>query len=201
MQTSATVFSVGGLHTWCLSFATDFSGMDMTSCAMDCTLLGSLAATQAWASGIWGPATDVCLINHRPERFYSDVRAKDLPGPPLHIYVAGPPCQPWARGGKQLGSKDHRAPLLDQVLRTIESCRPVAFLMEESDRVATYAGGAWWQARVKELEAMQYHITWGILNAAHHGVPQNRPRLWVVGLRWDSPGQPASRCPNPSRRS
>ena len=85
MQTSATVLSGADLHTWCLSFATDFSGMDMTSCAMDHTLLGNLAATQAWASDIWGPAKDFCLTNHRPERFYSDVRAKDLPGPPLHI--------------------------------------------------------------------------------------------------------------------
>ena len=197
MQTTATVLS-GAAHTWCLTFATDFSGMDMTSCAMDRTLLGSIAVTQAWASDIWGPAKDFCLTNHGPERFSSDVRAKDLPGPPLHLYVAGPPCQPWARGGKQLGSRDHRAPLLDQVLRTIEACRPIAFLMEESDRVATYAGGAWWRDRVLELEAMQYHVTWSILNAAQHGVPQNRPRLWVVGIRRDSPGQPSSfKMPDP----
>ena len=42
MQTSAIAFSVGGLHTWCLSFATDFSGMDMTSFAMDRVLLGDI---------------------------------------------------------------------------------------------------------------------------------------------------------------
>ena len=72
--------------------------------------------------------------------------------------------------------------------------RPLAFLMVESDRVATYAGGKWWQARVAELEAMDYHAKWSILNAAQHGVPQNRPRLWVVGLRWDCPGRPADFC-------
>ncbi|MFM7989622.1 MAG: DNA cytosine methyltransferase, partial [Candidatus Fonsibacter sp.] len=59
-------------------------------------------------------------------------------------------------------------------------------------RVATYVGGAWWQARVAELESMDYHVQWSILNAAHHGVPQNRPRLWVVGIRKDCPGQPGS---------
>ena len=126
-----------------------------------------------------------------------------MPGPPLHIYVAGPPCQPWARGGKQLGSKDHRPPLLDQVLRTIEGCRPIAFLMEESDRVATYVGGAWWHARVKELEAMQYHITWGIINAAHHGVPPNTdPGFWWLGSAGTPQGsRPVSKCPSPYRRS
>ena len=69
--------------------------------------------------------------------------------------------------------------------------------MEESDRVATYAGGGWWQARV--AESMHNHDKWCILNAAQHGVPQNRARLWVVGLRW---GCLAARvtppCPTPS---
>ena len=64
MQTSATLSGVEGLHTWCFSFATDFSGMDMTSCALDSTLFGSLAATQAWASDIWGPAKD--FLPHQP---------------------------------------------------------------------------------------------------------------------------------------
>ena len=59
---------------------------------MDHTLLGNLAATQAWASDIWGPATDFCLTNHRPERFYSDVRAKDLPGPHCTSMWLGPPA-------------------------------------------------------------------------------------------------------------
>ena len=82
--------------------------------------------------------------------------------------------------------------MLDEVLQTIRRCRPLAFLMEESDRVATYERGIWWQSRVAELESMQYHVKWSILNAAHHGVPQNRPRLWVVGLRHDCPGRPDS---------
>ena len=63
-----------------------------------------------------------------------------MPGPPVAIYVAGPPCQPWARGGNNLGGADRRTPLLDQVLATIGGNRPLAFLMEESDRVAAYKG-------------------------------------------------------------
>ena len=164
--------------------------MDMTACALDSTLLGHIAVSQAWGSDIWDQARNFCRRNHRPERMYSDVKAKDLPGPPLHFYVAGPPCQPWARGGKQLGAGEHRAPLLDEVLQTIRRCRPLAFLMEESDRVATYERGIWWQSRVAELESMQYHVKWNILNAAHHGVPQEPAQ--ALG------GRPASRLPWPS---
>ena len=101
-----------------------------------------------------------------------------------------------------MGGADQRAPLLDQVLATIEGNRPLAFLMDESDRVATYARGNWWQARAEELETTQYHVKWCILNAAQLGAPQNRPRLWAVGLRWDCPGRPGDfTMPNPSPRS
>ena len=65
--------------------------MDMTAFALDPVLIGSLAVTQAWASDIWDCSRDFCKANHRPERIYSDVRAKDMPGPHLHLYVAGPP--------------------------------------------------------------------------------------------------------------
>ena len=100
-----------------------------------------------------------------------------MPGPPIALYVAGPPCQPWARGGKNLGDADRRAPLLDQVLATVAGNRPLAFLMDESERVAAYKAGKWWQARVEELQHMGYKVWWSILNAKHHGVPHNRPRL------------------------
>ena len=29
---------------------------------------------------------------------------------------------------------------------------------------------------------------WSVYNALQHGVPQNRPRLWAIGLRKDTPG-------------
>ena len=111
------------------------------SFAMDDLLLDNLQPVQLWASDIWSHAQAFCRANHRPEHFYQDVKAKPLPGPPLMFYVAGPPCQPWARGGKQRGELDPRAPLLDKVLNTIARNRPLAFLMEESDRVASYQCG------------------------------------------------------------
>ena len=50
--------------------------------------------------------------------------------------------------------------------------------------MATYRAGRWWQARVGGLQAMGYRIQRTILNTnKHHGDPQNRPRLWVVGIR------------------
>ncbi|MFM7977727.1 MAG: DNA cytosine methyltransferase, partial [Candidatus Fonsibacter sp.] len=33
-----------------------------------------------------------------------------------------------------------------------------------------------------------YRARWSVDNALHHGLPQNRPRLWAVGIRGDTPG-------------
>ena len=51
---------------WVLPFATDFSGMDMTSFALGSVLLGDIGADQCWASDIWDQARAVCSCNHAP---------------------------------------------------------------------------------------------------------------------------------------
>ena len=56
-----------------------------------------------------------------------------MPGPPIALYVAGPPCQPWARGGKALGGPGPPGiALFDQSTRLTMADRPLAFILEES---------------------------------------------------------------------
>ena len=50
----------------------------------------------------------------------------------------------------------------------------------------TYQQGRWWRRRAECLVAYGYRVHWAVDNAAQRGVPQNRPRLWVVGLRKDT---------------
>ena len=41
---------------------------------------------------------------------------------------------------------------------------------------------------MEELTAHGYRVHWAIYNASQQGVPQNRPRLWAVGIKKDTPG-------------
>ena len=91
------------------------------------------------------------------------------------FYAAGPPCQPWARGGKALGEEDPRAALFDQSIRLIGTSRPLAFFLEESDKVPSYQQGRWWRHRVEELTAYGYRVHWAIYNASQHGLPPEPP--------------------------
>ena len=52
-----------------LPFATDFSGMDMTSFALGGVLIGDIATTQCWASDIWAQARAFCPRNHTRESY------------------------------------------------------------------------------------------------------------------------------------
>jgi hypothetical protein len=61
LQTSKAVQGALGAKSWCLSFATDFTGMDMTACALDSTLLGHIAVSQAWGSDIWDQARNSAI--------------------------------------------------------------------------------------------------------------------------------------------
>ena len=164
----------GGTTHAGLTFATDFSGMDMVAFAMDDTVIAGIPTRHIWACDSWAEARDFARRNHRPEKVFTRVEERPIPDCPVTFYIAGPPCQPWARGGKARGEEDPRAELFDCSVQLIMCNRPLAFILEESDKIPTYQQGRWWRRRVED--------------ALQHGVPQNRLRLWVVGLRRDTPG-------------
>ncbi|MFM7984671.1 MAG: hypothetical protein ACKPKO_35640, partial [Candidatus Fonsibacter sp.] len=89
-----------------IPFATDFSGMGMAAFALKLLLPEDGRLKQVWACDIWKEATGFIAKNHVVEALHADVRERPLPGPPVTIYVAVPPCQPWARCGRGLGVHD-----------------------------------------------------------------------------------------------
>ena len=107
--------------------------MDMMAYAMDAAVVG--------LCDVRGEARDFAKNNHRPEEIHARVEERPLPEEAVMIYAAGPPSQPWARGGKALGEDDPRAAIFDKSVRLIVTNRPLAFLLEESDKVPSYQQG------------------------------------------------------------
>ncbi len=115
---------------------------------------------------------DVCGVKFGKEFFGVDV------------VVGGPPCQPWSSGGKRLGQNDQRD-LLPEFVRAILEIRPRAFLMENVPGLATTHSQYLFET-LKPLCAL-YNVQEPLLvNAADHGVPQKRRRVFVVGVRKDA---------------
>jgi DNA (cytosine-5)-methyltransferase 1 len=114
------------------------------------------------------------------------------------LLVGGPPCTPFSKSGFWLEWKraglDRDASLLQAYTRVLREGKPRAFILENVYAL-TYnnrASRPAFQRLLREIDEAGYAFRWRVLNAADYGVPQLRPRLFVVGApkRLPIPGLP-----------
>ncbi len=106
-----------------------------------------------------------------------------LPGE-LDLLEASPPCQGFSAAGRRL-HHDPRNQLYQEFVRLLSGLQPKAFVMEN---VCALAGGARRPLFIRllhDLTRAGYRSKAWLLNTAHFLVPQNRPRLVIIGLRKD----------------
>lgn len=117
------------------------------------------------------------------------------------LLIGGPPCTPFSKSGFWLEWKraglDPDASLLQAYTRVLAEAQPRAFLLENVYAL-TYRNQASRPAfdrLLAEVRSAGYELRWRVLNAADYGVPQSRPRLFVVGARR---GVPCPHLPEPT---
>jgi DNA (cytosine-5)-methyltransferase 1 len=105
------------------------------------------------------------------------------------LLVGGPPCVAFSKSGFWLHWKrdgiDPAATLLQAYTRVLSEARPRYFILENVYALTfdNRASRPAFERLLREIEASGYRYHWKVLNAADHGVPQARPRLFVVGCR------------------
>lgn len=99
----------------------------------------------------------------------------------ISLVAGGPPCQPFSVSGKQLGELDIRD-MVPEFVRVVREVRPRAFLMENVDGLTKTRFLPYLEERIGELHKLGYEVYWQVLNAADYGIPQNRRRLFVIGV-------------------
>ena len=104
------------------------------------------------------------------------------------LLVGGPPCTPFSKSGFWLDWKraglDPDASLLQAYTRVLAEARPRAFVLENVYAL-TYdnkASRPAYERLLREIDEAGYTWRAKVLNAADHGVPQARPRLFVIGV-------------------
>lgn len=115
------------------------------------------------------------------------------PGQRPELLVGGPPCTPFSKSGFWLEWKraglDPDSSLLQAYTRVLAETRPRYFVLENVYAL-TYNNSASrpsFERLQREIRAAGYHYDLRVLNAADHGVPQARPRLFIVGAPVDEP--------------
>jgi DNA (cytosine-5)-methyltransferase 1 len=146
-------------------------------------------------------ARDTFIHNYGEPKYYPmNVYDREIPNESLDIYMTSPPCQAFSLAGKRLGKDDKRGILFFNSHEFIQINKPRFFIFENVKGLLSDDGGKTFQEWVNMLggksvngspvlfpyeDAVPYHLYWQVLNAKHHGVPQNRERVFLIGIRDD----------------
>lgn len=108
------------------------------------------------------------------------IRSKDIPE--VIGIIGGPPCQSWSLAGSMKGINDSRGQLLYDYVRLIESKKPLFFLAENVPGMVCKTHLNEFEKFKKSLKDIGYNVSFKILNANDYEVPQDRRRVFLVGL-------------------
>jgi DNA (cytosine-5)-methyltransferase 1 len=136
-----------------------------------------------------------------PEYYPSNVYDRDIPSESLDIYMTSPPCQAFSLAGKRKGKSDKRGILFFNSHEFIQKNKPRFFIFENVKGLLSDDGGRTFNEWVNMLggksvngcpilfpheDAVPYHLYHTVLNAKDFNVPQNRERVFLIGIRDDS---------------
>lgn len=115
----------------------------------------------------------------------------------LDLLVGGPPCQGYsAIGHRRSYTVDREClpsnHLFQDMVQVIEQLKPKLFLFENVKGLL-YARwnkkgqkGEIWKSVLQSFQNIEdYKIAWSLVHAKEYGIPQNRPRILLVGIRTD----------------
>jgi DNA (cytosine-5)-methyltransferase 1 len=119
------------------------------------------------------------------KRSIVDIHADEVPE--CDGIIGGPPCQSWSEAGSKRGINDKRGQLFFDFIRILEAKQPKIFLAEN---VSGMLLGRHSEAlkNIKEMfqnAGVGYELSFQMLNASDFDVPQDRKRVFFVGIRKD----------------
>ena len=146
-------------------------------------------------------ARETFIHNYGEPKYYpKDVYERKIPKESLDIYMTSPPCQAFSLAGKRLGKDDQRGILFFNSHEFIKANNPRYFIFENVKGLLSDDDGKTFSEWLNMLggksvnglpvlfpyeDSVPYHIYYKVMNAKKHGVPQNRERVFIVGIRDD----------------
>jgi len=99
-----------------------------------------------------------------------------------NILCAGFPCQPFSSAGKQQGLEDERSKVYDKLIEIINIKQPNIIILENVKNLTIIDEGSVFKKIQEDLTNLNYNITYSILNVSDFGLPQNRERIFIIGI-------------------
>lgn len=142
----------------------------------------------SWAFDIDSAAVATFNRNIAPVASVADVRDLDVSDlSPIDIFTFGFPCNDFSVVGEQLGIKGNYGPLYTFGIQVLAHHSPVAFIAENVSGLASANEGHAFKEIISEMRSAGpgYDVFAHLYRAEDYGVPQNRRRILIVGIRKD----------------
>lgn len=115
----------------------------------------------------------------------ADIKKVDVKDIPKHdMLCAGFPCQPFSNAGNRLGFTDTRGTLFFEIERILKEHQTKYILLENVKHLVKHDNGDTYRIITEHLKDLGYILTENpvILSPHHIGIPQNRERIFILGI-------------------
>ncbi len=128
-----------------------------------------------------------------PDGDITKVSPKEVPD--HDILCAGFPCQPFSIGGLRKGFLDTRGTLFFDIERILRAKKPKSFILENVKGLTNHDEGRTLETILRTLAKtvngkpydhegnLGYDVYYKVLNTKDFGIPQNRERIYIIGIK------------------
>jgi len=121
-------------------------------------------------------------FGNSPDPFCDITTVDENSIPDFDVLLGGFPCQAFSKAGNELGFQDTRGTLFFDIARIIAKKKPTAFLLENVSGLLSHDHRRTMKVIINVLDQLDYKVYYKVLNSKDFGVPQKRPRIYMVGF-------------------
>lgn len=167
------------------------------TCAKKATVVSLFSGCGGSDAGLWRAGFEVVFANDI-SKYASDLYTANLPEteytcqdiaeiesfPNADLLAGCYPCQGFSQGGARKSDRNVNY-LYREFDRALKSIRPKAFIVENVSGMRRSDFRHLLRNQIIRFRMAGYRVTHGMLNAVNFGVPQERARIFIVGIRSD----------------
>lgn len=131
-------------------------------------------AVQTYGMNIGDHIHEVDLSNFEPSEM-----------PDHQVLIGGFPCQDFSSCGPKRGLSSERGQLYKAFIKVMKEFNPEVVVAENVPHLLSMQNGTVVETIIRDLESVGYKFDKWLLYAPHYGVPQNRKRVFLIGVRND----------------
>jgi DNA (cytosine-5)-methyltransferase 1 len=127
-----------------------------------------------------------CFQQNHGSKNFGDITKIDWSQvPDFDLLTGGHPCQSFSLAGKRKGIEDLRGQLVFDLIKALEIKKPKYFMFENVKGYLSASNGDVFELVMEEISKLGYMVDFKVLNTREHGIPQNRQRVFYIGIRED----------------